>query len=591
MSNTESPPLEVPESVKEWVHVNPLPTLLFTEDFATLVSNEAFTGLLGRLQLGTEAFLRGPLRDNLSAAQPVGDFFGTLRPGDCVVKQIEVLEQHYTFHLIKLGLPTGSCLCCMLHPSQNPAHVRLGTILNAIACFVAEIDGSGNIFFLNDQFVQHLGYARREHGTLTHLRQLLRHFRQDRLSLHLQEVDAQGQTHFRAEFLHKDGSVIAMEVSLVTTQTPGDSLYLLTARDITLQVAHEQSLHASVAQAEREMKSIQQENIRLQGAVDRGAATSQLVYQSEAVADIVQQIKKIAPTDATVLISGETGTGKGLIAQTIHRLSDRADRPFVVVDCASLPPELMVTELFGYHPAPYAGATKEHKGSIAAAHRGTLFLDEVGELSIVLQQRLLRTLQEGQYTPAGETSVQRVDVRVIASSRRDLAARVEEGKFRADLLYRLNVFAIDSTPLRDRKEDIPVLVSHFIRKFNRQYSREITGVDATTLERIAQHDYPGNVGELENMVERAFTVTSAKLSASTTPPPLEEAAVLKTPLLDLFDGTLTEFLSFEEHQRRYIQLVLDSVDGRVSGKGGAAEILSLHPQTLFSKMRKLGIRR
>ena len=502
-----------------------------------------------------------------------------------------MLEQHYTFHLIKLGLPNGSCLCCMLHPSQNPAHVRLGSILNAIACFVAEIDGSGNIFFLNDQFVQHLGYARREHGTLTHLRQLLRHFRQDRLSLHLQEVDAQGQTHFRAEFLHKDGSVIAMEVSLVANQTPGDSLYLLTARDITLQVAHEQTLQASVAQTEREMTSMRQENIRLQGAVDQRTATGQLVYHSEAVAEVMRQIKKIAPTDATVLISGETGTGKGLIAQTIHRLSDRADRPFVVADCSSLPPELMDSELFGYRTAPYAGATKEHKGCIAAAHRGTLFLDEVGELPFVLQERLLRTLQEGQYTPAGATRVQRVDVRVIASSHRDLSAWVEEGKFRADLLYHLNVFAIHSTPLRDRKEDIPVLTSHFIQKFNKLYSRKITGVDATTLERIAQHDFPGNVGELENMVERAFIVTTGKAPQSTPLPPPEEAAVLTPPLLDLFDGTLTEFLSFEEHQRRYIQLVLDSVDGRVSGKGGAAELLSLHPQTLFSKMRRLGIRR
>ena len=590
VSNTALTHLDVPDAVREWVRANPLPTLLLTEEFATLATNEAFTDLLAQLSLDTEAFLRGPLGDNLPAGTPPAEFFGTLQPGDCVVRALTVADdEHYTFHLIKLALTAGSCLCCMLVPSEDPANVRLGSILNAIACFVAEIDGQGNLFFLNDQLLQHLGYAPAQARQLSHLRQVWPAFREDRLRRHLEEVDSRGVAHFRTKFGHRDGSALAMEVSLVASQTPGDSLYLLTARDLTGQLAHEASVQDALVESERTVATITRENHRLRVQVEQKTAAGQLVYASESFAGLLRQVERVAPTTATVLITGETGTGKELIARAIHRLSPRSGQPFVTVDCGSLPPELIESELFGYRKGAFTGANRDHPGRFAAAAGGTLFLDEIGELPLPQQTRLLRVLQEGQYTPVGATRVESVDVRVVAATNRDLGRWVEEGRFRADLFFRLNVFPVHCPPLRERREDIAPLVRHFIQKFNAKFAKEITGLDGTTLRRILDYPFPGNVRELENLVERAFIIASGKLLTLET----ETAAAteLAQPVLDLFDGTLTEFLTFEDYQRRYIQLVLDSTDGKVSGAGGAAEILNVHPQTLFSKMRKLGIRR
>ncbi len=593
MSNTALTHLDVPEPVQEWVLASPLPTLLLTEEFATLATNEAFTELLAQLSLDTEAFLRGPLRDNLPAGTPAAEFFGTLQPGDCVVRPLIIADDHhYTFHLIKLALTAGSCLCCMLVPSQDPANVRLGNILNAIACFVAEIDGQGNLFFINDQLLQHLGYAPTQARQLSHLRQVWPAFREDRLRSYLEEVDSRGVAHFRTKFKHRDGPALTMEVSLVAGQTPGDSLYLLTARDLTGQLAQEASVQDALLESERTVATMTRENHRLRVEMEQKTAAGLLVYASESFAALMRQVERVAPTTATVLITGETGTGKELIARAIHRLSPRAGQPFVTVDCGSLPPELIESELFGYRKGAFTGANRDHAGRFAAAAGGTLFLDEIGELPLPQQTRLLRVLQEGQYTPVGATRVQTVDVRVVAATNRDLSRWVEEGRFRADLFFRLNVFPVHSPPLRERREDIAPLIRHFIQKFNAKFSKEITGVDGTTLRRILDYSFPGNVRELENMVERAFIIASGKLLPLTLPPEAETAAAeLAQPVLDLFDDTLTEFLTFEDYQRRYIQLVLDSTDGKVSGAGGAAEILNIHPQTLFSKMRKLGIRR
>ncbi len=564
---TALPPSEVPAAVREWVAASPLPTLLFTEDGVTLVANDAFTALLARVNLGPEAFLRGPLRDNLPPDAPAQEFFRALRPGDCVVRQLTVPDHRpYTFHLLKLALSAGSCLCCVLFPSADPADVRLGNILNAIACFVAEIDGQGNLFFLNDRLAEHLGYAPRPEGRPSHLRQFWPGFRADRLAHLLREVDARGLAHFRTEFGRRDGTVLAMEVSLVASQTPGDSLYLLTARDLTAQLTHERSLQDALVESQRTVGAVTAENHRLRAREDQATATGQLVYASEAFTGVMGQVHRVAPTTATVLITGETGTGKELIARSIHRLSRRAGRPFVTVDCGSLPPDLIESELFGYRKGAFTGATRDHPGRFAAADGGTIFLDEIGELPLPQQSRLLRVLQEGQYMPLGETRLHTVDVRVIAATNRDLGRWVAEGKFRSDLFFRLNVFPIHSIPLRERREDIAPLIRHFIQKFNPKFSKEITGVDGTTLQRLLEYPFPGNVRELENMVERAFIIASGKLLPIALPETAPRAP--EQPVLDLFDGTLTEFLSFEDYQRRYIQLVLESTNGRVSGAGG-----------------------
>ncbi len=556
-----------------------------------LSANGAFSDLLTEMDLNVEDFLRGPLTENVPSEESVGAFFHTMKPGDCVVKQVTVLkDQHYTLHLIKLEVPGGNCLCCMLVPSENPGNARLVNILNEIACFVAQIDSIGNIYYVNDQLLHHLGYTPMNGEAIVHLRDLLQTFDEEKLRRYIDRVDTEGFTRLRTHFARKGGEPVMMEVSIVPSQTPGGSTYLLTARDIGYQLEHEAFMRDALIQSEKTATELLDKNRHLQDQADLLPKTGHLVYESKAFAAVMRRVHLVAPTDATVLITGETGTGKELIAKAIHQLSERADQPFVTVDCGSLPPELIESELFGYRKGAFTGANTDRKGRFATADRGTIFLDEIGELPLLLQTRLLRVLQEGHFTPVGETQVQTVDVRVIAATNRDLKLWIEEGKFRSDLFFRLNVFPIHSIPLRERKEDIRPLIRHFIDKFNKKFSKEISGVDATTLDRIMEYDFPGNVRELETIVERAFIVASGKLLPLTVPQQ-KGAAVTDSPLLDLFDGTLTEFLSFDDYQRKYIELVLKSTGGRVSGKGGAAEILQLNPQTLYSKMRKLGLRR
>ncbi len=573
----------------EWVQANPLPTLLATEEGETVVTNKAFDELLAQSELRTQDFLIGH-PEEVPDASPDSNLFETLKSGQCVVKRITLAKnQHYTTHTVKLTVSEGSCLCCMLMPSEHPAQARFSAILNDVACFIIELDLKGNLFYINDQLLKHLGYAPRERDKLYHLRQIIQNLREERLQRQMEDVDTNGSTHFRTEFLRKDGTLCPMEVSIVSSRTPDNSLYLLTARDISSQLEHEGALKEALVQAELEVGAAADENHRLRTQLDHGGDGTHLIYHSEAFAETVRQIRMVAPTDATVLITGETGTGKELIAKTIHDLSARVDQPFVTVDCGSLPPELIESELFGYRRGAFTGAAKDRQGRFELADGGTIFLDEIGELPLLMQTRLLRVLQDGEFMPLGATQVKTVDVRVVAATNRDLPQLVKEGTFRRDLFYRLNVFPIRTVPLRERKDDINPLVRHFIKKFNTKFEKDISGIDSTTLDRIKQYEFPGNVRELENMVERAFIITSGGTLPLALPQ--HEPDQPETPVLDLFDGTLTEFLSFEEYQRKYIQLVLDNTGGKVSGKGGAAEILQIHPQTLFSKMRKLGIRR
>ena len=572
------------------MRANPLPTLLVTEAQDVLVINQSFRDLLSETSLGVEDFLAGHTEKNVPAAASNGELWETLKSGQCIVKHITLADdQHYTTHIAKLTLSAGPCLCCMLMPSEDPSRVRFSGILNDIDCFIAEIDLQGNVSYINDQLLKHLGYQAQERDRVLHLRQLIDDFQEERFRRRIEDVDANGRTHFRAKFLKKGGTTVPMALTIVVSRAPDNSLYLLTARDITFQLEHETALQDALVQAELEVSKATDKNHRLQAQLDHDTAGTPLIYQSDGFAEIIRQIRLVAPTDATVLITGETGTGKELIARTIHQLSKRVKQPFVTVDCGSLPPDLIESELFGYRKGAFTGAAKDRQGRFEVADGGTIYLDEIGELPLLMQTRMLRVLQEGEFMPVGATKPVTVDVRVIAATNRDLPQRVKEGTFRRDLFYRLNVFPIRTLALRERTEDIRPLIRHFIKKFNAKFDKEVSGIDDTTLERIKEYAFPGNVRELENMVERAFIITSGNTLPLALPQ--HEPVQKETPVLDLFDGTLTEFLSFEEYQRKYIQLVLDSTGGKVSGKGGAAEILQIHPQTLFSKMRKLGIRR
>jgi transcriptional regulator with GAF, ATPase, and Fis domain len=302
------------------------------------------------------------------------------------------------------------------------------------------------------------------------------------------------------------------------------------------------------------------------------------VCHSQAMREVWNQALRVAPTDSVVLLTGETGTGKELVADAIHRASRRRNRPMIRVNCAALPPTLIESELFGREKGAYTGALSMQVGRFELADRSTLFLDEIGELPIDLQAKLLRVLQLGEFERLGSAQTRRVDVRVIAATNRDLARASREGSFRLDLLYRLNVFPIHVPPLRARAEDLRTLVWVLVQELGAKMGKRISSISACVFERLERHSWPGNVRELRNVLERAMILTSEK--------------ALEPRHFDLgVDLDDTAELTMASAERRHIQHVLARTRWRVRGRGGAAELLDLNEATLRSRMRKLGIRR
>jgi formate hydrogenlyase transcriptional activator len=304
----------------------------------------------------------------------------------------------------------------------------------------------------------------------------------------------------------------------------------------------------------------------------------------------LQQVAQVGPTDATVLITGETGTGKELIARRLHAVSARRQRALVVVNCAALPASLVESELFGHERGAFTGALQRRLGRFELAHGGTIFLDEVGELPLEVQAKLLRVLQEREVDRVGGTSPVKVDVRVIAATNQPLERLVAEGRFRADLFYRLNVYRLALPALRERREDIWLLADHFVRRFRARFAKAVRSIDEGSMERLLGYEWPGNVRELEHAIERAVLLAEgAELhievpadgptGRAETAGPVPSAAPVAAPLVSL-----------AEQERQYIQEVLRRTGGQVAGKGGAAEILGLPTSTLRSRMTKLGLR-
>jgi DNA-binding NtrC family response regulator len=309
-----------------------------------------------------------------------------------------------------------------------------------------------------------------------------------------------------------------------------------------------------------------------------------MVGDSPALRRVLEQIAQVATTDSTVLIQGETGTGKELVARAIHERSPRRERPLVKVNCAALPRDLVESELFGHEKGAFTGATQQRRGRFELADGGTLFLDEAGELPLEAQAKLLRVLQEREFDRVGGTRSLRTDVRVIAATNRDLQARVAAGGFRADLYYRLNVFPIVVPPLRERRDDIPGLVRHFATKAARKLGRTLDGISPAFVERASAYDWPGNIRELENLVERAIIMSNGgvldAVELFSQAPPSEKA-----PSVAASDATL------EEMERAHIRRVLERTRWVIEGERGAARILGLNPSTLRGRLRKLGIRK
>jgi transcriptional regulator with GAF, ATPase, and Fis domain len=343
---------------------------------------------------------------------------------------------------------------------------------------------------------------------------------------------------------------------------------------------------------ERLKTLLEHENQFLHEEVKEAKAFGEVLGHSPALRRLVSQVGMVAPTDATVLILGESGTGKELLARQIHQQSLRADRALIRVNCASIPRDLYESEFFGHAKGAFTGAHKERAGRFEAANGGTLFLDEVGEIPLELQNKLLRVLQEHQYERVGEEKTRLVDVRIIAASNRDLKHEVEAGRFRHDLYYRLNVFALEIPPLRQRREDIPLLAGHFLEQAARKFKRPAARLSEADCARLQQYDWPGNVRELQNMVERAVILARGgalqfELEAAPVPRTLPAA----TAISEGSPGAILTEAELRDLERENLLSALSKANWKVHGPGGAAQLLGLKPTTLIYRARKLGLKR
>ncbi len=379
--------------------------------------------------------------------------------------------------------------------------------------------------------------------------------------------DALKEEKFWPEPIKKDLSLVAQIFTNALARKRGD---------LKLQESEKQ-LRERLGEIESLKEKLEKENIYLREEIELQNVHEEIIGTSSAMQRVLALVEQVAPTDATVLIQGETGTGKELLARAVHRLSAREVRPMVTINCASLPPTLVESELFGREKGAYTGALTRMKGRFEAADGATLFLDEIGELSPEVQGKLLRVLEQGSFERLGSTQALKVDVRIIAATNQDLAREVDAGRFRKDLYFRLNVFPINLPPLRERIEDIPPLVWTFIKQYGKKMGKRVDRIPRKCMTDLQRYAWPGNIRELRNVIERALIVSSGSTLEVSEP-----------------SGTSAEsskHSNLEDVERSHITGVLQQTDWRLSGQGGAAGILGLKRTTLQSKMKKLNIQR
>jgi PAS domain S-box-containing protein len=386
------------------------------------------------------------------------------------------------------------------------------------------------------------------------------------------------QTNCHGDLSLKAGEgTLPVLLSLSPVYSEGMDCAVMVITDLTDQKKTEESLREALKEVKQLKDQLHEENIYLKEEINLIHSHADIVGNSEAIRTVLKQIEQVAPTDSTVLIQGDTGTGKELLAHAIHNLSARKGRLMIKVNCAALPPTLIESELFGREKGAFTGALSKQMGRFELADASTIFLDEIDVLPLELQAKLLRILESGEFERLGNPRTVKVDVRIISATNRDLARLASEGVFREDLYYRLNVFQITVPPLRERREDILPLVWFFVQEFSKRMGKRIETIPQKSVEALQAYPWPGNVRELRNITERAMIITTGP--------------VLHMDLPKIVQSGADQAWTLEEAEKRHIIEALNTTGWRVSGKDGAAEILGINPKTLGSMMQRLGIQR
>lgn len=466
---------------------------------------------------------------------------------------------------------------------------RNDLILESAGEGIYGLDRNGHTTFVNAAAARMLGWQSEDlkdcvqHDVIHHTTADGKHYEVTDCPIYAAIHDGKIHREDSEVFWRKDGTSIPVEY--VSTPIYGENGEIdgavVTFNDITERKLQQAALESALEEVRTLKNRLQEENLYLQQEIKLNHNFEEIIGSSEALMKTLRRIEQVADTDATVLLLGETGVGKELFARGIHHLSGRRGRPLVKVNCAVLPANLIESELFGHERGAFTGATERRIGRFELAHGGTLFLDEVGEIPLELQAKLLRVLQEGELERLGGSRVIKVDVRIIAATNRNLTKAIWAGDFREDLYYRLNVFPVEVPALRERKEDIPQLVQHFVKKTSKKMGKAIDTIPDHVQTALSQYDWPGNIRELQNIIERGVILSTRGVLR------VDEALEMREP---------TEVLSVQKRtlasvERDHISGVLEQTNWRIEGAKGAAVILDLHPNTLRSRMKKMGIAR
>jgi len=464
--------------------------------------------------------------------------------------------------------------------------MELRQIVDVVPQHIFVLEPDGRFLYVNRRDLEYSGLTLEDVLAPDHLAKVLHPDDLERLQREREQVIAQGiPWESEARLLGKDGQYRWFLIRLNPLRDEQGRIirWYGTRTDIEDRKQAEDGLQTALDEVKKLRDQLYNENIALREEIDKASMFEEIVGMSPALQSVLSRVAKVAPTDSTVLITGETGTGKELIARAIHKRSHRSSRAFVTANCAAIPRDLIASELFGHEKGAFTGATQRHLGRFELAGGGTIFLDEVGELPAEIQIALLRVLQEHEFERVGGTRSIHADVRVIAATNRDLQAAIAAGAFRDDLFYRLNVFPIEIPPLRERREDIPLLVEYFIDRFARQAGKRIRGLNKKTLELFQSYPWPGNIRELQNVIERSVIVCETEVFS------VDESWLSRRPLAVEAKSALdlTEKLAAQE--KEMIEAALHECGGRVFGPSGAAARLGMPRSTLESKIRSLKI--